>query len=188
MKILSYIRLKGSRLTRNGKELAYDGSLGSLYKSACGNWPKFYKMDLQCKAGFLACELLLEGMEANENRSVIVFSRSGCISDDLAYLESMKDFPSPALFVYTLPNIVTGEICIRNGCKGESASFLLPAFDEKEIAPHVQDCMMEMEGKEVIFGWIDCPCEEEADVLLMLALADGKELDQNRIKQLYDNG
>ena len=30
-------------------------------------------------------------------------------------------YPSPALFVYTLPNIVTGEIAIRNKYYGETS-------------------------------------------------------------------
>ena len=36
---------------------------------------------------------------------------------------------SPALFVYTLPNIVIGEICIRHHFKGENAFFVFKQFD-----------------------------------------------------------
>src|SRR3712207_7060242 len=39
-------------------------------------------------------------------------------------------FPSPSVFVYTLPNIVTGEIAIRNHYHGETHFFVIPRSEE----------------------------------------------------------
>ena len=77
----------------------------------------------------MASELLLqaEGAERfvpREDRAVVFFNRSASLQADTAYQATIQDpdnfYPSPAAFVYTLPNIVTGEIAIRNKYFGET--------------------------------------------------------------------
>src|SRR4029078_5462829 len=99
--------------------------LMSVYKRFGIDYPKFYKMDNLSKLGFLATEILLNGNFDRNNYTAnevgIVFANANASLDaDLNYWQSVKNIPSPALFVYTLPNIVIGEICIRNGFKGEN--------------------------------------------------------------------
>ena len=49
-----------------------------------------------------------------------------CLETDIEHQEEVnKQKASPAVFVYTLPNIVIGEISIRNKWFGESAFFLM---------------------------------------------------------------
>ena len=69
-------------------------------------------------------------------------------------------FPSPALFVYTLPNVVIGEICIRNNFKGENAFFIFRDFDRGPEAPafianYVNDLLDSGKIKACIAGWND---------------------------------
>ena len=96
--------------------------------------PKFYKMDPLCRLGFVASELLLQAEgdrrdTPRDDRAIILFNRSSSIQADEAYQASIQDaedyFPSPAAFVYTLPNIVTGEIAIRNHYQGETSFYIL---------------------------------------------------------------
>ena len=103
--------------------------LTKLYREQVGDYPKFFKMDTACKLGFLVAEMLVKEDQdrfvQREDRAVLVFSRNGSLADDKNYADTMADFPSPALFVYTLPNTVTGEIAIRNKYAGETSAFVL---------------------------------------------------------------
>ena len=77
--------------------------LTQLYRQEVGDYPKFFKMDVLSRLGFLLTERLV-GTDENrfqprEDRAVLVFSREGSIANDRHYAESMKDFPSPSLFV-----------------------------------------------------------------------------------------
>ena len=90
--------------------------LTEIYKQQIGNYPKFYKMDKLCQLGFIASELLLKQenprKEQCADRAVVLFNHSSSVWVDREYertIEVGEDyFPSPSLFVYTLPNIVCG--------------------------------------------------------------------------------
>ena len=79
--------------------------LSALYRERVGDYPKFFKMDLSSKLGFLLTEMLVGGdpdrFEPRDDRAVLMFSRWGCLSNDRRYEETVREFPSPALFVYT---------------------------------------------------------------------------------------
>ena len=158
--------------------------LTSLYKQMIGNYPKFYKMDGLSRLGFVASEILLnaekgetdverreeEGERLLEERAIIFFNHSSSIASDRNYKESIKDkdnyFPSPSIFVYTLPNIVTGEIAIRNHFQGETSFFILPDKDEKMMEEILQASCRDAQNKSFLTGWIDYEDERhfEADL------------------------
>jgi len=152
-----------------------DTSLTELYRNCVGDYPKFYKMDPLCRLGFIASELLLRKAARSGQEpapAVILFSRAGSLCDDLRYQATIKPdsfFPSPAIFVYTLPNIVTGEICIRNGWNTESSMFLLPRKDWNRMLSVVRAAMMDAHASRVLCGWVDAPDEDrfEADLRLL---------------------
>ncbi|MBO7459493.1 MAG: 3-oxoacyl-ACP synthase, partial [Bacteroidales bacterium] len=109
-----HVLVDGNPLMHNEKGSAL---LTELYRNHIGDYPKFFKMDTLSKLGFIASELLLniEGdrdFEPREDRAVIFFNRSASLQADTHYQSTIQDpehfFPSPAAFVYTLPNIVTG--------------------------------------------------------------------------------
>ena len=140
-------------------------SLAALYREWAGDYPKFFKMDTLSKLGFLLTEMLVhdepDRFTMREDRAVLVFSRAGCLADDRHYADSMKDFPSPALFVYTLPNIVSGEICIRNKWAGESSAFVLEGYDEARIWALVRQAFQDKRTESALVAWIDCPSDDE---------------------------
>lgn len=158
--------------------------LTSLYRQMIGNYPKFYKMDGLSRLGFVASEILLnaekgdtdverreeEGERLLEERAIIFFNHSSSIASDRNYKESINDknnyFPSPSIFVYTLPNIVTGEIAIRNHFHGETSFFILPDKDERMMEEILQASCRDTQSKSFLTGWIDYEDERhfEADL------------------------
>lgn len=158
--------------------------LTSLYKQMIGNYPKFYKMDGLSRLGFVASEILLnaekgdtdverreeEGERLLEERAIIFFNHSSSIASDRNYKESINDkdnyFPSPSIFVYTLPNIVTGEIAIRNHFHGETSFFILPDKDERMMEEILQASCRDDQSKSFLTGWINYEDERhfEADL------------------------
>lgn len=155
---------------QEGKE--HHSLLTTLYKQMIGNYPKFYKMDGLSRLGFVASEILLnaEKGETDEERAIIFFNHSSSIASDRNYKESINDknnyFPSPSIFVYTLPNIVTGEIAIRNHFHGETSFFILPDKDERLMEEILQASCRDDQSKSFLTGWIDYEDERhfEADL------------------------
>lgn len=136
----------------------------ALYKSLGTDYPKFYKMDNLSKLGFLSVELLLR---ENDTRSRFSGSRTGVIfmnsstsldSDRIhqkSIMERTNYFPSPSVFVYTLPNIVIGEICIRNKITGENTFFVQEKFNPLFLEiyiNHLFDCEI---INRCLAGWIE---------------------------------
>ena len=161
----------GSRLDvkSRGKEM-----LTEVYKTKIGDYPKFYKMDMLSRLAFVASELLIESegqrtLNSNpstldSSRAVILFNHSSSIIADRQYVKSIKKddfFPSPAAFVYTLPNITTGEIALRNGYHGETSFYFLAERNEKLMQMVIKSTFIDHDIKSVIGGWIDCPSEDE---------------------------
>ena len=152
--------------------LEHHSLLTSLYKQMIGNYPKFYKMDGLSRLGFVASEILLnaEKGETDKERAIIFFNHSSSIASDRNYKESINDknnyFPSPSIFVYTLPNIVTGEIAIRNHFQGETSFFILPDKDERMMEEILQASCRDAQSKSFLTGWIDYEDERhfEADL------------------------
>ena len=142
-----------------GKDL-----LTALYRQYVGDYPKYYKMDPLSRLGFIASELLLqaEGAErfvACDDRAVIFFNHSSSVCADRQYIETIADpdncFPSPSVFVYTLPNIVTGEIAIRNGYHGETSFYILPHRDERLMQQILQASCLDPMTQSILCGWLD---------------------------------
>lgn len=148
--------------------------LTSLYKQMIGNYPKFYKMDGLSRLGFVASEILLnaEKGETDKERAIIFFNHSSSIASDRNYKESIKDkdnyFPSPSIFVYTLPNIVTGEIAIRNHFQGETSFFILPDKDERMMEEILQASCRDAQSKSFLTGWIDYEDERHFEAELKI--------------------
>ncbi len=88
------------------------------------SYAKFFKMDNLCKLGFLASELLLRKRKnisekyPGDEVGILLSNAGSSIDTDRNHQKSISErdeyFPSPSVFVYTLANIVIGEICIRH--------------------------------------------------------------------------
>jgi 3-oxoacyl-[acyl-carrier-protein] synthase-1 len=90
----------------------------------------------------------------------MLVGRSGSIQADLNYYQSIcrpdDYFPSPERFVYTLPNIVAGEIAIRHRYHGETSFLLLPRRDDEAVTTILRSAFLDAETTSVLGGWIDC--------------------------------
>lgn len=132
----------------------------SVYNHFQIKYPKFYKMDNLSKLGWLATEILLkDSFDANAYNpvdiGVVLSNANASLDTDIRYFETTKEIASPALFVYTLPNIVTGEICIRHGFKGENAFFVSAKFDAAFIEHYVTNLLNSNILKTCICGWVE---------------------------------
>ena len=140
--------------------------LVDLYRSEVGDYPKFFKMDPLSRLGFMATELLKK-QAPTADYGVLLFNRSSSMADDLAFQATIQDrdnwFPSPALFVYTLPNIVTGEIAIRNHYQTETNFMVLDAPRPDIMAEQI--ALTAQHGPQIA-GW----CEVDADGHQLAAL------------------
>jgi hypothetical protein len=156
---------------RGDDGIAFDDLLIKFYDALAVNYPKFYKMDNLSKLGLLASEVVLKGRNLKQEYKpdevgVILSNASSSLDTDMKYYESTKQIASPALFVYTLPNIVMGEICIRQGIKGENGFFVFDAFDASFLSAYV-DAIMEQGTKACIAGWVEV-LGEQHNVFLYL--------------------
>ena len=142
-------------------ELPEGEFLQGLYKQLELNYPKFFKMDTLCKLGLLAAEPLLKNCEPSllEETAVYLCNRASSLQTDRRHLENIRSreayFPSPSQFVYTLPNIVIGEICIRHKIMGEGTFFLSenPNFDGVEKCAHL--ALNTGVAKQVLYGFVE---------------------------------
>lgn len=139
--------------TENFSEFAKEA-----YKSLEINYPKFHKMDNLSKLAFLASEMILK--DEDHSRTALVFAnRSSSLDTDFKYQESINSqenyFPSPAVFVYTLPNICVGEISIKHKMQTENAFFILDEFDEQFLNDYAAQVLQSGKADKVLCGWVE---------------------------------
>ena len=151
--------------------------LTELYRAYIGDYPKFFKMDTLSKLGFVASEMLLkdEGKErfvSREDRAVVLFNKTASLQADTNYQLTIQDlenfFPSPAAFVYTLPNIVTGEIAIRNKYYGETSFIVVESCDAHIMARQLMNAFQDPMTQSILGGWLDCTDENHFEARLFL--------------------
>ncbi len=166
-------------ISKNGVDLftRQDGNLNdfliSAYEHFRLNYPKFYKMDNLCRLGLLAAEILLRDSFKKENYrpeevGIVLANSHSSLDTDLKYYETTRGFASPSLFVYTLPNIVMGEICIRHKFKGENALFIQRKFNPEFIQEYVRDLLNNNILQACICGWVDLFAERHEAILYLI--------------------
>ncbi|MFM6925933.1 MAG: hypothetical protein ACKOU7_10570 [Ferruginibacter sp.] len=139
-------------------------------------YPKFFKMDNLSKLGWLANEILLQGSFDKEKYrpeevGIVLSNANSSLDTDIRYYETTKSMASPALFVYTLPNIVIGEMSIRHGFKGENAFFISDEFDPAFIEQYVNNLFNNNILQCCICGWVEI-LEDNYNATLFLAEKD----------------
>lgn len=142
-----------------------DNWLASIYRNIGMQYPKFFKMDRLCKIGSLAAELLLKDIDFNReevkpNWAIVLMNSASSLDDDRQYQTTIKDaenyYPSPAVFVYTLANIVTGEIAIRHKIGGESSFYVFQSYNEEQLDDLIgQTFQANPELTHIVCGWVD---------------------------------
>jgi hypothetical protein len=125
------------------------------------SYPKFAKMDAMSKLGFLTAEILLNRIPEVKTEyspfecGVLLSNSSSSLNTDFNYWETLKQIPSPSAFVYTLPNVVNAEICIRNGFKGESMFFLANNFASSGVFEYAESLFESGNLKFCLCGWVE---------------------------------
>ncbi len=164
--IVSYVHLSSNSIKLNSETLFEQDGLSApaflqaAYAHFGFNYPKFFKMDNLCKTGFIATELLLQNqpMFASlkpEERGIVIQNANSSLDTDIRYEDSIATAPSPSLFVYTLPNVLIGELCIRHQVKGETACFVFDIFDADFQEQYVSLLPDYSAVKSCVAGWVD---------------------------------
>lgn len=191
--------ISNNRIEKNGNPVLSTntgdaaGFLAEAYRALGIDYPKFFKMDKLSKLGFLAADVLLRDASLTtqytpETVSIVLSNANASLDADVKYMESVKAIPSPALFVYTLPNIVIGEISIRYGFKGENAFFIQPAFDAEWLYFYTQDLLQHNRSSACICGWVDIVDDNYEAVLFLVeknATENAEPFNVQTIKKLY---
>jgi hypothetical protein len=169
--IVTYCKIKNKSVWVND-QLVFEGDknedltsfLGALYKKYELNYPKFFKMDKLCKLGVLAAELIIRELtdfsSIPKHEIALVFANhSSSIESDRTHAKTIADkenyFPSPSVFVYTLPNIVIGEIAIKHKITGENAFFVSKKFDAHLLVSYGDILLQQPSTSTLLCGWIN---------------------------------
>lgn len=180
MKKTNYVKISASSVEVNGELietiLSGSGMLKEIYAQRIGNYPKFHKMDILCQLGFIASELLLISeagarFKERDDRAVILFGLNSSYYTDVQYQKTISDkdnyFPSPSLFVYTLPNIVTGEIALRNNYHGETSYIVVE--NKQQMEWHIDTLTKTSTSfNSMICGWIDAKGKNDFEAELWI--------------------
>lgn len=149
--------------------------LTEIYKNHIGDYPKYYKMDALSKVLFVASELLMQrfGCECEGKRSsMIIFNSSSSIVSDrkhIATFERSDEFyPSPSIFIGTLPNIALGEFAIKHNCTGETSLYILESRSDALMAEVVESAMSQSDTDIMLTGWVDCSSEDSFEAELVI--------------------
>ncbi|MCB9252443.1 MAG: 3-oxoacyl-ACP synthase [Flavobacteriales bacterium] len=157
-------------------EMKGDAFLNEAFKNLEISYPKFYKMDNLCKLGFLAAEHLFITADKVDHRNTIVFlsNKNSSLQTDRNHFEKIRQsesyFPSPSIFVYTLPNIVIGEICIRHKIMGEGAFFLSENHNFEDLNDILEYSVNHLPCKYLLYGDLETENSEHTAHFRLLEL------------------
>jgi 3-oxoacyl-(acyl-carrier-protein) synthase len=198
--ISGYIHVSNKGIILNGDILYSSNSLiGSellidAFKVLGSNYPKFYKMDNLSKLSVLATDLLHRDINIStvykpEDIAVIVSCANSSLDTDRRYWDTvMTGAPSPSLFVYTLPNVMLGEICIRWGIKGENTCLVSDKFNAAFQTDYVNNLLNNHYAEVCISGWADY-LGGEMEAFFMLVEKNPTSLDEHNpetVQKIYD--
>ena len=151
--------------------------LPAAYKNLIWGYPKFHKMDSLSQLAFVATELLVQSIPHLDAHTAVVFlTHHGSLAADVHYQSTIvptaeEFFPSPAAFVYTLPNIATGEVAIRHHWHGHTACYALPTTAEEALQQSlILSPASDGRTTAIVGGWLDAEDAEHFSAHLQLYL------------------
>jgi len=162
---IPYCKLTNEYCTINGKTWKNTNNLPVLewfkflFTDLAVDYPKFYKMDGLSKLGFLGVEFLKKATNLAtdcDNIAVVFVNKYSSLDADLSHQELIeKTTASPAIFVYTLPNIVLGELSIRNKWYGEQQFFIKNEWPEELIHKYIVTIFELEKADTIVIGFAD---------------------------------
>ncbi|MBQ0016644.1 MAG: hypothetical protein KBT04_06635 [Bacteroidales bacterium] len=175
--IKHWVKLTSADVMVDGVEIPHQKHgadlLLELFQVHIGDYPKFFKMDALCRAGFVASELLImnnldtKSMEG-ESCGVILFNTVGSLATDKKYQTTIDNYPSPSVFVYTLPNVLTGEIAIRNHYHGPTDFIVLDYAEASAVVDILTYAFEDRKLNSLLTGWVECLDENTFDIRMMI--------------------
>lgn len=200
--ITSYCNLRADECLVNGETVARrdagseDSWFKQIYKRQELAYPKFYKMDVLSQAGYLASELMKRANPgigeayADDEIAMVFANASSSAETDRRFINSYEGggSPSPSLFVYTLPNIVLGEIAILNKWYGENMFAVLPKFTPGFYLDY-QQILSASGSRALLGGWLEVT-EGNTDVFLFWVeeRESGTEFNADNLLHLSQTG
>lgn len=190
-RIIRTVTIRDGKLTRDGKTVFSTGTgefgefARALYHERGRADLKFFKMDNLCKLGYLAAGELFDGIEFGPEEMALVLSDSSSSMDsDLRHLESLaaggEAAASPSVFVYTLPNVVAGEICIRHKIKGENTFFISREYEPDKLREYASMVLSRNGVRYCTTGWCEYVKGSYEAVFELLADSSGETGIPNR--------
>lgn len=190
----TYCRIKDNEVHINGElfcqHMDEEPFLRSLYKHIGLAYPKFFKMDALSQLGFLGAEMTLMRSELetypDDEVAVIFSNRSSSLQTDFEYYDTLKSgIASPALFVYTLPNIEVGEICIRHKLYGENNFLITERFDAAQLLEQCEALFADNAAKAVLIAWTEVNGEEHDGFFAFITASGMNEVTAESLTDLY---
>ncbi len=148
------------KITQSSIENNINSFLKEMYYKLDLDYPKFFKMDNLCKLGVIGTELLCrknKDLFSRKDRvGIILQNKSSSLDSDIKHQEGIENNTvSPAIFVYTLPNIVIGEISIKHKWQSEGVFFIDENIDTKLLSQYSNILLKEGRADLNLIGWID---------------------------------
>ncbi|MCL2072951.1 MAG: hypothetical protein FWH18_03450 [Marinilabiliaceae bacterium] len=182
LNIKSFSRITNNFVSLNGQIFPIESrknpkmiNLEDIYRHFKIEYLKFFKMDSLAKAAFLGAELVCKDINIDRTISkkdiaIVCFNRSSSLDNDMIYQNTIQDsenyFPSPSLFVYTLGNILTGEIAIRNKIEGETSFYVTENFSPELMHETIEAIFENKSINGLLCGWTEY-FNDFCDILIM---------------------
>jgi hypothetical protein len=190
--IINFIRIKNEKILMNKEtKLSFDSEIGlpqflkDSYKKLALKYPKYHKMDSLCKLGILGSTVLLMDQDFNADTALVFSNASSSHDIDVKHKHSMESIVSPAVFVYTLPNIVLGEISIKYNLQSENVFFVEDKFNAELLLDYSETLLNSGKASSVVCGWIELK-NDEYDVFLCLVSNNGDlSFTKENLEELY---
>jgi hypothetical protein len=166
-----------------------DPFLVGIYRHLGLSYPKFFKMDELSRLAFLGSEMVLIRSElerfADDEVALLFANRTSSLMTDGQFQSTLEGgIPSPALFVYTLPNIGMGEVCIRHKLYGENNFLVMEYFDPRQLLQHVRALLQQGVSKSVLLAWVETDGEHHDGFFVFL---DGRtEISSDELEELFE--
>lgn len=178
--ISAFCKIKNNTISVNENVVFQEDSVSfaefskKAYKSLEDSYPKFFKMDNLCKLSYLSTEFLSKSFgKFDENTAIVLSNNASSLDTDRKHQKSISDkenyFPSPAVFVYTLPNIAIGEISIKHQLKSENAFFVSEKYNPKLLFEYATILIANNKTNSVLCGWVNFDQNEYESLLFLIS-------------------
>jgi hypothetical protein len=190
----TYCRIREKEVYINGElfcqHMGEEPFLRTVYKEIGLSYPKFFKMDNLSQLGFLGAEMVLIRSElenyADDEVAVIYSNKSSSLETDHVYFDSLESgIASPAQFVYTLPNIEVGEICIKHKLYGENNFLITERFDAQQLLDNCEALFADNAAKAVLIGWTESNGEDYDGFFAFIEQNELGNLNAEQLTNIY---